>query len=46
MFLSGQIEYREQQKRLTEGIPLSPKVVEKLEGLAQSLGIEEQLGYK
>lgn len=40
LLLPGEIEYREQQKRLTEGIPLSPKVVKELQELAQSLGIE------
>jgi L-2-hydroxycarboxylate dehydrogenase (NAD+) len=40
MMLPGEIEYRSEQKRLKEGIPVPPNLVDDLIALSEKLGVE------
>lgn len=43
MMLPGEIEYRSEQKRLKEGIPIPENLLAELQELAQELGVENSI---
>lgn len=44
MLLPGELEYRSEQDRKANGIPLPPQLFEDLTALGQELGVEQNLG--